>query len=154
MTELVSTFCDPALIHDGQNCQWIISKTAIVLTAEELEDEAENNNLESQAWFLDVVKQYEELSKKENSSKKSKNYAAAEALYDLDVQRSVQTMQEKHDGIVNLDEMEDKSVEDGEGVGGGKVAGAEEVAEEGLDDNDVCGLQDRLDGEEASIGRQ
>ena len=54
--KLVSTFCDPALIHDGENCRWI-SETATVLTEEELEDQDESGNLENQAWFVDVVKQ-------------------------------------------------------------------------------------------------
>jgi hypothetical protein len=110
---------------------------------------------------VDVVKQYQELTKQENSGRKSKNYAAAAAaLYDLDAQRSVGTMHEKHDGIENRDEMEEKSVE-------GEVMEVDEYGnvmndggsedskggELGGEDEDL-GLQDGFDGEDASINQQ
>jgi hypothetical protein len=110
------------LIHDGANCKWF-GDTCTLLTEEELEEEEEGAALGNQEWFIDVVKQYEELSKKDSSGRKSKNYAAAEALYDLDAERSVKTMHEKHDGITNLDEMEETEVEgvDEEVAGAGNM---------------------------------
>jgi hypothetical protein len=157
--ELVATYCDPSLIHEGEGCEWI-GETCTVLTWEELQDQDDSNKLEGQEWFVDVVKQYQELTKQENSGRKSKNYAAAAALYDLDAQRSVGTMHEKHDGIENRDEMEEKSVEgevmevdeDGNVMNdGGSEDGKE--GELGGEDEDL-GLQDGFDGEDASINQQ
>ena len=102
------------------------------------------------------MKHYEECNKEDTSGRKGKNYAAASALYDLNGKCSVQTMHEKHDGIINLDEVEEKSVEgSGKGAGGAEAAkGGTKMVEEGLDEEDDLGLQDGLDGEEASISQQ
>jgi hypothetical protein len=99
-------------------------------------------------------------SMRNSPSRKSKNYAAAAALYDLDAQRSVGTMHEKHDGIVNLDEVEEKTVEgevvevdeNGDELGDG-VSEDGKKEESGDDDKDM-GLKDGFDGEEASINQQ
>ena len=65
-------------------------------------------------------------------------------------------MHEKHDGIINLDEMEEKAVEgSGKGVGGAETAkGGTKTVEERLEEEDDLGLQKGIDGEEASISQQ
>jgi hypothetical protein len=50
------------------------------------------------------VEQYEAHQKK--ATRNGRSYAAAEALFDLDTTRSIQTMHERNDNINNLDETE------------------------------------------------
>jgi hypothetical protein len=153
--ELVSTYCDPSLIHEGEGCEWI-GETFTVLTWEELQDQDESNKLEGQEWFVDVVKQYEELTKQENSGRKSKNYAAAAALYDLDAQRSVGTMHEKHDGIENREDMEEKSEEgvDEDGAEINDRGSARGEKEEAGSEDGQRGLPEEVDREDASVNQQ
>ena len=49
--------------------------------------------------------QYEEV--KQLDSRKSKNYASAAALYNLDATRSIQTTHEAHDNVTITDELEE-----------------------------------------------
>jgi hypothetical protein len=84
--DAVRRLCNPATIHEALNCKWI-AETNTILTPEE-QDEDEEDNLESQEWYVDIVAQFNELGKKERD-KKGKNYTDAEALYDLDGERSV-----------------------------------------------------------------
>jgi hypothetical protein len=161
VTEVVNTYCDPAMIHEGASCKWF-EDTSTLLTEEELEEEEEGGALGNQEWFVDVVKQFEELSKKDGAGKKNKNYAAAEALYDLDAERSVKTMHEKHDGVTNLEEMEEMEVEEVDGAtaggGDGETVGAEDGETAGVDggamDSDEEELQEGLGEESMSPGSQ
>jgi hypothetical protein len=89
----LDTFVDPQLIHDIHNCKWD-SETQTLLTQDEQEQDTKVINLEEQTWWKDVVKQYEQVKEKE---KKHKNYAAQEALFDLDGEMSTKTMHEKND---------------------------------------------------------
>ena len=106
--DLVKTFVDPALIHEAANCKWV-EETKTVVTPEEQEEE-EDEKLGQQSWFVDIVAQYEDLQKKEKGGK-SKNFASAAMLYDLDAEKSIKTMHEKNDGVDNAEEM----VDDGKG---------------------------------------
>ena len=84
----------------------------------------------NQTWFKDIVAQYETAQRSEGS-RKSKNYASAAALYDLDATRSVKTTHEANDNISLADEFEGKSAG---GESTGVEAGEEEVIE--LDDEE------------------
>ena len=118
-------------------------------------------------WYKDIVRQYEELQVEPGKGKKQ--YAAQHAIFDLDGVQSVKTMHEKHDNVVNLDEMEEE-LEDEEAtrskVGDKRRSGdevssigdevtnfAEDSSSEGeVDSQD--GLQEGLEGKEASASEQ
>lgn len=88
-----------------------------------------------------AVQQYEDLEKKGSTARKNKNYAAAAALYNLDEERSVKTMHEKNDGVVNLEEMEEASDADEKGEEAEGEMGVQEVGVE------LEGLRVGQDGE-------
>jgi hypothetical protein len=96
---------DPALVHDADSCKWN-EETLTITTPEELEDDAAATKLVNQSWFKDIVMHFEE--QQQNSSRKSKNYASAAALYDLDATRSVKTTHEANDGKSVADELEER----------------------------------------------
>jgi hypothetical protein len=106
--KFLDTFVDAQFIHDIQNCKWD-SKTQTLLTKEEQEQDFQVTNLEAQAWYQDVIKQYEQVKDKEM---RSKNYAAQEALFDLDEEMSTKTMHEKNDKKATMTGKEEVEVED------------------------------------------
>ena len=99
---------DAQFIHDIQNCKWD-PKTQTLLTKEEQEQDSQVTNLEAQAWYQDVTKQYEQVKDKEM---RSKNYAAQEALFDLDEEMSTKTMHAKNDRKAAVPEKEEVEAED------------------------------------------
>jgi hypothetical protein len=94
---------DPALVHDADNCKWD-EETLTIITEAEQEEEVAAGKLINQSWFKDIVEQYEE--QHQSTSRKSKNYASAAALYNLDATRSVKTTHEANDGATVGDELE------------------------------------------------
>ena len=127
---LMSKILEPSLVHDAMYCQWD-EENRVITTQEELEEDEEAAKLSSQSWFKDIVAQFETAQGREGT-RKSKNYASAAALYDLDATRSVQTTHEANDGEVRAEEL------DGDSLG--------EISEKG-DKSEVIDL----DGEDASV---
>lgn len=106
VSKLLQEFVDPALVHEIEACKWD-AKHCTILTPQEVEDEAHGEQLVSQSWFRDIVRQHECNT---NGPKKSKNYANAANLYNIDEEKSVKTMHERHDGIDNAAEYDDDPV--------------------------------------------
>lgn len=115
--DLLKEYVDPSLVHEIPHCKWN-SKDQTIMTPEELEEEDTSDKLVNQSWFKDIVQQYEE---QKESSKKSKNYASAAALYDLDATKSVKTMHAANDGEENAEELVEV-IEDGEGKSTGDMS--------------------------------
>jgi hypothetical protein len=138
---VISKILDPALVHEAGNCKWV-GESSTLLTPEELEDEEEGEGLEQQSWYVDVVKQMEELTAKEGG-RKAKNYASAAALYDLDGEQLVKTMHEKNDGVINLEEVDDGATAN---EAGGLKTSDEDVS--------MLGEEDALDGEKSKTGSE
>jgi hypothetical protein len=112
-SEFISTFLqdivNPSLVHEASLCSWD-SETCTLKTPDEFEEDTANDQLVSQSWFKDIVEQYE--AHQQTEQKKSKAYAAAEALFDLDATHSILTMHKKNDNLVNADETEERSIID------------------------------------------
>ena len=151
--DLIKKFCDPALIHETHNCKWD-SEQKLLSTPEELEEE-EDDKLVQQKWFVDIVAQYEEMQVKEGG-KKSKNFASAAALYDLDAERSVKTMHEKNDGVENAEEMEEADGEKKKAIESDEVSslGNGEKESVGGDVEEEGGLQKNVGEEIAPTNEQ
>eukprot|EP00956_Cyclotella_meneghiniana_P010075 scaffold13929_cov79-Cyclotella_meneghiniana.AAC.5 len=160
---LLSKMLDPSLVHEAEHCKWD-SETRSVVTPEELEEEEESEKFGEQSWFKDIVAQYEEH--KQSDSRKSKNYASAAALYDLDAAKSVKTTHEENDDLTAAEELEETSakktqkevieIDDVSSLGGrGSVFGGEEAnGRQGeMSSEDENSLDDFLSGNTPRSGR-
>jgi hypothetical protein len=102
--------------------------------------------LEEQAWYKDVIKQYEQVKDKD---KKQKNYASQEALFNLDEEISTKTMHAKNDKKAEDREREEvvveevSSDEDSQGDGWTEVRGGKRT---GHTPNSSVGVQSDEDG--------
>ena len=90
--KLLTRACCPALIHEIYSCQW--DKETNVLTTPGEEEKRENcADIESAAWYRDKVGEH----MVDNEKKGKRQYAAPEALYNLDGEQSVKTIHERND---------------------------------------------------------
>lgn len=105
---LIDEYCDPSYVHEIDNCVWDPEQKSI-LTPEEAEEDTRGEQLVEQSWFGDIVRQYEEQA--HHNNKKSRNYANAAKLYNIDEDKSVKTIHERNDGVENMEELDDDSVE-------------------------------------------
>ncbi len=103
--EFLRRFMDPAMVHEAHQCTWDSETMSIKAPGEEAEEEAAQE-LQNQSWFKDLVGQYEQLSTNDKA-KKSRNYANAAALYDLDAEKSIKTVHKANDGVNNAVEIEE-----------------------------------------------
>ena len=99
---------DAQYIHDIQNCKWD-SETQTLLTREEQDQDTQVTDLEAQTWYQDIVKQYEQVKDKD---RRGKNYAAQEALFDLDEEKSTKTMHARNDKKVDEADKAEVEVEE------------------------------------------
>ena len=104
----LDTFVDAQFIHDIQNCKGD-SETQTLLTKEEQDQDNQVTNLEAQAWYQDVVKQYKQVKEKD---RKANTYAAQEALFNLDDEMSTKTMHVRNDKKAAEAEKAEVEVED------------------------------------------
>eukprot|EP00956_Cyclotella_meneghiniana_P027275 scaffold60862_cov41-Cyclotella_meneghiniana.AAC.5 len=103
VTLLLKKIVDPTLLHEADHCKWD-SENCAVTTPEELEEEQDSEKFGQQCWFKDIVAHFEE--QKLTDSKKSRIYASAAALYDLDAAQSIKTTHEANDGVENAEELD------------------------------------------------
>ena len=80
-----------ATIHEAATCQ-LNKDTWEVTTKEEQEREENYKSIEQAAWYKDIFAQ------ESGKNKNNEEYAAPEALYNLDSGRSVKTLHERNEG--------------------------------------------------------
>ena len=94
--ELLNKSVDPGLIHSIDKCKWD-EKTWAVTTEKDLEDEKKGKRYDEATWYEDAVSKYDGT-----GSRGKKNgggdYAKPEAMYSLDDEKSVKTINQKNDG--------------------------------------------------------
>ena len=88
---LTIAFC-PALMHKINSFRWD-KETKVLTTSVEKEERENSADIESAAWYHDEVGEH----MVDNKKKRKIQYAAAEALYDLDGDKSVKTIHERND---------------------------------------------------------
>ena len=145
---LMTEILDPSLIHDAEYCTWDEENRAIT-TQEELDEDEEAAKLSSQSWFKDIVTQYESIQQKE-TSRKSKNYASAAALYDLDATRSIKTTHEENDGEERAEELDEVATAGEKSLGGE----AEVVVLDGEEQGDEDGEVEIVEGESERLRKE
>lgn len=107
ISTLLWDIVSPSLVHKANLWSWD-SETCMLKSPDDWEEDTADGQLVNQSWFKDIIKQYE--AHKQAKQKKSKAYAVAKALFDLNATHSILTMHEKNDNLVNPDEMEEQSM--------------------------------------------
>ena len=82
--KLLTRACFPELMHEINSCEWD-KETKVLTTSVEKEERENSADIESAAWYRDEVGEHM-VDNKKNSKRQ---YAAAEALYNLDGDQSV-----------------------------------------------------------------
>ena len=93
---LINKSVDPGLLHNIKDCEWDKEKR-IITTAQELAEDKKQKEYSKATWYQDAVSKY---SGSGNDKKKGgqSNYAAPEAMYNLDEEKSVKTIHQRNDG--------------------------------------------------------
>jgi hypothetical protein len=107
--QFLEKFCDPALVHQADDCVFD-TKTRTILTPDELAEESGAGALEEQSWYLDILKLEEE------KGKPKRGYANEKVMFNFGAEQSVKTMHEKND--VNHMGANDSTVGSGDGEDG------------------------------------
>ena len=89
--ELLDQGVCSATIHEGASCSWD-PETWEITTKEEKEREENFKSIEQAAWYNDI------FAEAQGKNKNNADYAAPEALYNLDSGRSVKTLHERNEG--------------------------------------------------------
>ena len=90
--KILTRACCPALMHEVYSCPWD-KETKVLTTPGENEKRKNSADIESAAWYRDKVGEH----MVDNKKKSKIQYAAPEALYDLDGDQSVKRIHERND---------------------------------------------------------
>ena len=106
---LLKESCCPTLVEGINRCQWD-KKERVLTTPEQLEDEKWLAAIEKAAWYRDEFGKH-----MVDGMKKVKQYTDPEALYNLDSERSVKTLNTRHNpDKLLINEADDDDDEDDE----------------------------------------
>ncbi len=104
---LLKESCCPVLVGGINRCQWN-EKERVISTPEQLEDDKRLAAIEKAAWYRDEFGKH-----MVDGMKKVKQYTDPEALYNLDGERSVKTLNTRNDPkALLIDEEEDDDEDD------------------------------------------
>jgi len=87
---------DPGLLHDIKLCKW--NKDArVVLTVKDQKEDQKQKEFEEATWYQDAVSKYDNGGDKNKKQGDMSEYAAPEAMYNLDEDKSVKTIHGRND---------------------------------------------------------
>ena len=90
--KILTRACCPALMHEINSCQWD-KETKVFTIPGENEGRENSADIESAAWYRDEIGEH----MVDNKKKSKRQYAAAEALYDLNGDQSGNIIHERND---------------------------------------------------------
>lgn len=142
---LLKEACCPTLFATINQCKWD-ADTSTISTEEQEEEEKRMAEFEKAAWYRDEFGKH-----MVSNLKKVKNYTDPEALYDLDGECSVKTLNARNDpktvDLVNVDE--DKDDDDNYSDGSSDSSSSSGLPDMTLEDLDFSDIED-IDMDSAS----
>ena len=137
---LLKEACCPTLFASINQCQWDAT-TNTITTEEQAEDEKRMAEFEQAAWYRDEFGKH-----MVSNLKKVKKYTDPEALYDLDGERSVKTLNARNDpktvDMVNVEDEEDDNDDEDYSDNGSDSSSSSGLPEFTLDDLDYSDVED------------
>jgi hypothetical protein len=144
---LLKEACCPTLFATINQCKWD-ADTSTISTQEQEEEEKRMAEFEKAAWYRDEFGKH-----MVSNLKKVKKYTDPEALYDLDGERSVKTLNARNDpktvDLVNVDEDEDDDEDDDYSDGSSDSSSSSGLPDMTLEDLDFSDIED-IDMDSAS----
>ena len=137
---LLKEACCPTLFASINQCQWDAT-TNTITTEEQAEDERRMAEFEKAAWYRDEFGKH-----MVSNLNKVKKYTDPEALYDLDGERSVKTLNARNDpktvDMVNVEDEEDDNDDEDYSDNGSDSSSSSGLPEFTLDDLDYSDVED------------
>ena len=141
---LLREACCPTLFASINQCQWDADSNTIV-TEEQAEDERRMAEFEDAAWYRDEFGKHMVA-----NMKKVKKYSDPEALYDLDGERSVKTLNARNDPkqapVIDVEDEDDDEEDDEDYTDeGSDSSSSEDNVDFTMDDLDFSNLDSDVD---------